>query len=72
MTTEKKIVLIDEACDHSVTITHYSTGWEIHSFHDKTPLDMERHYPYFQADTLKKAVDLAYDYLFKFHKGGIV
>lgn len=64
MTTLQKIEKLNKKCDETLSFCHYE-AWEIHSFRVGSPLSMEKHYPFFKADTLKEVVDLAYKFVFE-------
>ena len=63
MTTIEKIEKLNKECNNSINIVHHSE-WEINSYETDTPLSMEKFYPYFHDKSLKKVVDMAYQFVF--------
>lgn len=64
MNTTEKIEKLNKECKKSLSICHY-TRWEVHSYQNNSLLCMEKHYPFFEADTLKETIDMAYKFVFK-------
>lgn len=64
MTTLQKIEKLNEACNNSLSIVSRPDYWEIHSYGEDSPLEVDRHYPFIKAKTLAEVVDLAYEFVF--------
>jgi len=70
MILEQKIEKLDKYCKGSLAFTHYTVGWDIHSYKDKTLFEVKgklykEKRGYLSAKTFKGIVDLAYKEMLK-------
>lgn len=64
MNTASRITKLNEACDGTLDIVHHNK-WQIHSYGENTPLNMEVKYPFISDPDIKVAVKKAYDFVFE-------
>ena len=74
MTIDQKVERLNEYCDNTLGFTHYSAGWDINSYGDRTLFSCkEKLYKknggYLEAKTFKGVVNLAYKEMLKDTKG---
>jgi hypothetical protein len=64
MNTASRIAELNDACDGTLVINHMNE-WEIHSYGDNTPLNMDVKYPFIKDKDIKVAVKKAYEFVFE-------